>query len=136
MLKVVILFSFLLAIVVPSSSALNSRKLEDGTSPRLETKHGGCPCNNGSQSPPTPSTKPMPPPSIIYPPPPSSASGGSNIYPSATPPSQNVYINGPPGKNLYTVDPYYTKNGACPITPIFDILLRVHEIMLPDIAQL
>ncbi|GAA0184330.1 hypothetical protein LIER_31618 [Lithospermum erythrorhizon] len=79
----------------------------------------GCTYNNPCvQAPPPPPPRSPPPPT---PKPPSNncplpPSGGSNNYPSVpTPPSQYIYMNGPPGNNIYPVDPYYTKNGASPI---------------------
>ncbi|KAL3510605.1 hypothetical protein ACH5RR_030006 [Cinchona calisaya] len=73
--------------------------------PDAENKCGRCPCNNPCSVPPPPPPPPPPkkPPTPSCPPPP----GGSIVPTVPTPPSQYIYITGPPG-NLYPVDPYYS----------------------------
>ncbi|GAA0161526.1 hypothetical protein LIER_17821 [Lithospermum erythrorhizon] len=108
MMKLV-MFLIVFAIAEPIHG-LNSRKLEDDntSAPGFDYKCGGCPCNSPCvQSPPPP--PPRPPSNKCPPPPPS---GGSSNKPSApTPPSQYVYITGPPG-DLYPVDHNYSKAAA------------------------
>ncbi|KAG9153703.1 hypothetical protein Leryth_005837 [Lithospermum erythrorhizon] len=118
-------FFLVLAIVVPKINGSNintQRKLEEATPDDLSNKCGGCPCNSpcvqvpppSPPSPPPPSPPPPAPkpPSINCPPPPPPPTCSScNNNPSVpTPPSQPIYLTGPPG-NLYPVDAYYNKAG-------------------------
>lgn len=109
------IFLAILSTFVQSEEVINSRKLDE-TSPDLQNKCGGCPCNNPCNQPPSPPPPSPPPPSppppkkqppsIYCPPPPSGGGGGGQYVPS--PPY--IFINGPPG-NLYPVDPYYSGSG-------------------------
>ncbi|KAG9136430.1 hypothetical protein Leryth_023358 [Lithospermum erythrorhizon] len=124
------MFLIVLAIIKPING-LNSRKLEDETTPPgFENKCGGCPCNSPcvQSPPPPPPPTPSPPPPAPKPsanncPPP--PSGGSNNKPSApTPPSQYIYITGPPG-NLYPVDRNYSKAAGKEFTVGLSILIGI-----------
>ncbi|KAL6543819.1 hypothetical protein OROGR_010316 [Orobanche gracilis] len=121
MLKV---FHFTISIFLVISSTLarseqimNSRKLAE-TPPDLQSKCGGCPCNNPcnpSPPPPLPSPPPPSPPPPSLPPSAPKKPQPSNYCPpppggeiGQSPPSAPyIYINGPP-QNLYPVNTYYS----------------------------
>lgn len=104
MMHFVVIFS-IFALAVPINGQLPG-------SPDGESKCGGCPCNNPCAvppPPPPPALPPPPPPPPKKPPTPSCPPppGGSSWPTVPTPPSQYIYITGPPG-NLYPVDQYFS----------------------------
>ncbi|KAL6505802.1 hypothetical protein OROHE_023181 [Orobanche hederae] len=134
-------FHFTIFLVISSTLArseqimMNSRKLDE-TTPDLQNKCGGCPCNNPCNpspppqqpSPPPPSPPPpsLPPPapkkpqpSNYCPPPPIGGGGESGQSPPSAP---YIYINGPP-QNLYPVGGYYSGSGRIFSTGLIPFLI-------------
>lgn len=109
----VILFIF--ALAAPINGQVPAGSPDEGN------KCGGCPCNSPcsvpsppppppAMPPPPPAQPPPPPPTPKKPPtpvcPPPPGSSGGPVVP--TPPSQYIYITGPPG-NLYPVDTNFSR---------------------------